>query len=72
MMGEQPRIKMLAVDGVAPTAESIHSGEYPYVVNLYAITVKDNANPHVRPFLEWMQGAQGQELVEKIGYVPLR
>ncbi|SBW03706.1 conserved membrane hypothetical protein [uncultured delta proteobacterium] len=71
-MGKQPRIKTLAVDGVAPTPETIMSGEYPQVVNLYAIMVKGNANPNVAPFLEWMRGEQGQELVEKVGYVRLR
>jgi phosphate transport system substrate-binding protein len=71
-LGKQPRIKMLAVDGILPTPATIISGEYPLVVNLYAITVKHNPNPHVKPFLEWMQGEQGQELVEKIGYVRLR
>ncbi len=27
------------------------------------------SNPAVRAFLRWMQGLQGQELVEKFGYV---
>jgi phosphate transport system substrate-binding protein len=71
-LGKQPRIKMLAVDGILPTPETIRSCEYPHVVNLYAITVKDTPNPYVKPFLEWMQSEQGQELVEKIGYVRLR
>jgi phosphate transport system substrate-binding protein len=71
-LGKLSRIKMLAVDGILPTPETIRSGEYPHVVNLYAITVRDNPNPYVKPFLEWMQSEQGQELVEKIGYVRLR
>ncbi|MCC8193649.1 MAG: substrate-binding domain-containing protein [Deltaproteobacteria bacterium] len=68
-LGGRPRIKMLAVDGVSPTPETIRSGAYPYVVNLYAISAKSNPNPHIGPFLEWMRGGQGQELVEKVGYV---
>lgn len=71
-LGKQPRIKMLDVDGIAPTPETILSGAYPHVTNLYAITLKDNPNPYVKPFLLWMQGEQGQYLVEKIGYVRLR
>ncbi|MDR2670086.1 MAG: substrate-binding domain-containing protein [Desulfovibrio sp.] len=71
-LGRQPRIKMLAVDGILPTPETILYGEYPHVTNLYAITLKDNPNPYVKPFLLWMQGEQGQYLVEKIGYVRLR
>jgi phosphate transport system substrate-binding protein len=71
-MAGRPRIKMLDVDGVAPTPESIQTGQYPYVVNLYAITVRDNSNPGIAPFLEWMRSEQGQKLIEKVGYVPLR
>lgn len=70
-MGKKPHIKILSLDGVPPTAENIHTGRYPYVVNLYAITVKDSPNSYVAPFLHWMQGPQGQELLEKVGYVPL-
>jgi phosphate transport system substrate-binding protein len=67
-----PRVKMLAIDGVSPTTENIASGKYPIVVNLYAVVVKDNPNPNVKPFVQWMTGEQGQELVEKTGYVRLR
>lgn len=70
-MGKKPRIKLLSLDGVPPTAETIRTGRYPYVVNLYAITVKDSPNSYVAPFLRWMQGPQGQELLEKVGYVSL-
>ena len=70
-LGKQPRIKTLAVDGVLPTPETIRSGEYPHVVSLYAVTVKDNPNAGIAPFLEWMRAGQGQELVEKVGYVRL-
>jgi phosphate transport system substrate-binding protein len=70
--GKQPRIKTLALDGVLPRPETILSGEYPHVVNLYAVTLKDNPNANITPFLNWMQGAQGQELIEKVGYVRLR
>jgi phosphate transport system substrate-binding protein len=71
-LGKRPRIKTLAVDGILPTPETIRSGAYPYVVNLYAVTLKDNPNPHIAPFLEWMQGEQGQDLIEKTGYVRLQ
>ncbi|MDR2054273.1 MAG: substrate-binding domain-containing protein [Desulfovibrio sp.] len=70
-MGKKPRIKMLSLDGIPPTPETIASGQYPCVVDLYAVTVKDNPNPHIQPFLDWMRGPQGQELVEKTGYVKI-
>ena len=36
---------------------------------LYAVTRKGETNPNVQIFLDWITGEQGQELVEKSGYV---
>lgn len=68
-MRDHANIKLLAIDGVEPTPENIASGKYPFTANLYAITLKNNTKPAIEPFLEWMQGAQGQEIIEKIGYI---
>lgn len=68
-MRDHANIKLLAIDGVEPTPENIASGKYPFTANLYAITLKNNTKPTIGPFLEWMQGAQGQEIIEKIGYI---
>ncbi|EKN66750.1 phosphate-binding protein [Neobacillus bataviensis LMG 21833] len=68
-MKENPDIKLLAVDGLEPNPENIASGKYPFTATLYAITVKDNPKQAIPPFLEWMQGPQGQEIVERIGYI---
>ncbi len=69
-MNPNEKIKLLSLDGVEPSKENIANGTYPYVVNLYAITVKDNPKKTIQPMLEWMQGPQGQYLVEEIGYIP--
>src|SRR5699024_818535 len=39
-------IRLLHVDGVAPTVESIASGDYPIIDEIYAVTT-DTTNPHV-------------------------
>ena len=62
-------IKLLAVDGVYPDANSISNGAYPITTELYAITLKDNKNEFIEPFLEWMKGEQGQKLIADTGYV---
>jgi len=69
MAGDTSEIKLLDIDGIAPSQENIASGAYPFTVFLYAITLEDNNLETVQPFLQWMQGEQGQELVEKVGYV---
>lgn len=68
-MNPNPDIKLLAINGIKPSPENIASGSYPFTATLYAITLKDNPKPAIQPFLKWMQGAQGQEIIEKIGYI---
>lgn len=71
-MNPNAKIKLVSLDGVEPSPENIESGKYPFVVNLYAITVKDNRKKSVQPMLEWMQGPEGQKLIEEVGYIPLK
>ena len=72
MTANAEKVKMLAVNGIEPTKENIASQVYPYTTNLYAITVKGNEKSTVRPFVEWMLGEQGQYIIDRIGYVPLK
>lgn len=69
--GEESGIKFLSLDGVYPDPDTIRSGEYPMTTSLYAIYLEDNDNENVPRLAEFMQGRQGQELIEKTGYIPL-
>jgi phosphate transport system substrate-binding protein len=70
-MKANPDIKLLSINGIEPNPENIATGKYPFTANLYAITLKDNSKKTILPFLKWMQSKQGQEIVEKIGYIKL-
>jgi phosphate transport system substrate-binding protein len=64
------KIKLLSIDGVFPTKNTIKSGEYPFTKIFYAITTgseSDNANK----FIEWILSEQGQYLIEQTGYIPI-
>lgn len=63
-------VKLLSVNGIAPTAENIRNNSYPITSTLYAITRKGDPNPNTRAVLEWIQSPQGMELIEKSGYIP--
>lgn len=67
-MATNDKIRLLEIDGVAPTKENIRNGSYPSS-SFYAITLKSNTNEKVKQILEWIVSEQGQELVEKTGYV---
>ena len=66
---KNPDIKMLSVDGVAPTAENIKNGSYPIVTPIYAVTYEENANENVDRLVEWILSEEGQYLIEETGYV---
>lgn len=62
-------LKYLSIDGVAPTAENIANGSYPFTVNICALYNAEEDNPNVQILLDWMRSAQGRELIEESGYV---
>ena len=65
---KNPDIKLLSVDGVAPTVENIKNGSYPITTPLYAVTYEGNDNENVDKLLEWVLSDEGQEIIEKTGY----
>lgn len=75
-MVENDQIKLLALNGVAPTRETIRDGSYPIASNFYAITASpigapapEETNEDLRALIGWILGPQGQEIIEKTGYV---
>jgi phosphate transport system substrate-binding protein len=64
-------IKLLSINSVFPSKESIKDGTYPYSDTFYAITInKENENSN--KFIDWILSEQGQYLVEATGYVPIK
>lgn len=70
-MEKNINIKILTLNGVAPTVENIRNKTYPITDNFYAVTVKDRESESTRKFIQWILSAQGQELIDKVGYVSL-
>lgn len=65
-------VKLLSIDGCAPTEENIRSGAYPVTSTLYMVTRRGEENPNVQLLLDWVLSDQGRELIEKSGYVALQ
>ena len=75
-MVENDQIRLLSLNGVAPTKDTIRSGEYPISSNFYAITASpigepapEENNEELRAFIDWILSEQGQETIERTGYV---
>ena len=65
-------VKMLALNGVYPDEEHIMDGSYPIVAQFYAIYRADNDNPNVKRLVDWILSEEGQQIIEKTGYVRIR
>ena len=66
-------LKLLAIDGVFPTDETIANGTYPLSNNTYiAIRNDQPADSPVRKMAEFMLTKQGQDCVEQAGFGRLK
>ena len=73
------QIRLLALNGVEPTKDTIRDGSYPISSYFYAVTASpigepapEETNPTLKAFLDWCQGPQGQWIVEEVGYVGVK
>ena len=65
-----PRVKILRLDGVAPTKENIRSGDYRLFRPLYLVSRGKPAGL-AKEFLDWIVGPEGQAVLSRAGTVTL-
>lgn len=77
-MDTDASLKLLAINGVEPTKETIRDGSYPIASEFYAITASpigqpspQETNENIAAFLDWILSEQGQQIIEETGYVSL-
>lgn len=75
-MMKEGNIKLLALDGVEPTKETIQDGSYPSANCFYAVTASkkgepapENSREEMKKFIRWILSEEGQRVVEETGYV---
>ncbi len=72
-MMRSPETKVIAVDGVEPTFETIRDRKYPYTCEVFVVTRKGLApDAPARKLRDWLRSAEGQAVVRESGYVPCR
>lgn len=73
VMMHDARNRLLAVNGVFPTADSIAKRRYPLVAKVYVVTRKDTDPIGATAVLrDWLLSSDGQRLVKESGYVPIK
>lgn len=69
-MEETNQIKLLALDGIAPTKENIINNTYPLSGEFYAVTRSDCTEDTTK-LIDWILSEQGQDIIDRTGYVRL-
>lgn len=69
-MMRNDKLKLLSIDGIAPTKENIENGTYPFIADFYMISAQPRSE-NTKKIVEFMFSPAGQEIIEKTGYVPL-
>lgn len=64
-------IKVVPIDGAAPSKESVLAKSYPYARPTFFYT---NGEPGglVKEFIDFVTGSEGQKIVEQVGFVPIK
>jgi len=56
---------------IAPTIEHVRDGSYPIARGLHVLLPK-NASKNTRDFVQFLLSSEGQAIVKKVGYLPVR
>ena len=64
-------VRIIEIDGMSPTDEAVKSGKYPIIRDLF-LAVKKTTSPAAKQFIEFALLPKGQEILEKIGFVPIK
>ena len=70
-MYKKDTIKMVSVDGVMPTIETIKNGTYPIYTNAFIVTRANEENENVDKWVEAVLSERGSKIIEDAGYVPV-
>jgi phosphate transport system substrate-binding protein len=63
-------LKVISVDGVAPSADTIRSGAYPFCNAYYVVMAADTPEDSMTSILyHWILSEDGQKLANQLGYV---
>lgn len=64
-------VKILKINGIEPTSETIADGSYPVSSGIYAVYRKGETNENVYKAVDFMLSPEGQKIVEDSGYIPV-
>jgi phosphate transport system substrate-binding protein len=70
-MNPSQDVRLLSIDGIAPSEENIRNRSYPLIHDVYIVTARP-LSENAQKLRDWFLSAEGQQLIADVGYVPLR
>ena len=64
-------IKLLAINGIEPTFETIQDESYPLMSAYYIVTRKYDPNDNIQKLKEAILSIRGKQITKDAGYIPL-
>jgi phosphate transport system substrate-binding protein len=69
---KQEIVRIIAIDGVNATdIVAVKAGKYPISRSLF-LAVKKSTSPVAKQFIEFALSPQGQQIVQKLGFIPMQ
>ncbi|MDR2505765.1 MAG: substrate-binding domain-containing protein [Oscillospiraceae bacterium] len=69
---DRENVKVLAIDGIAPTAKNIQASAYPFGATYWAVYRADDETNAGGEFARWIASDEGQQCVAQAGYIPVK
>jgi phosphate transport system substrate-binding protein len=67
----QQTVRIVTIEGISPTdTDAVKSGVYPISRVIYLV-VPQETSPAVKEFVETALSAQGQQVVQRVGFIPI-
>ncbi len=70
MLAEKRQLRILPIDGIKPTVETMMSGKYPYYKTLYIVHA-EKPSPDVAKFIAFLRSPAGIAELSKLGAAPV-
>ena len=66
---KQEIVRIISIDGINPTdVAAVKAGNYPISRSLF-LAVKKTTSPAAKQFIEFALSPQGQQIVQKLGFI---
>jgi phosphate transport system substrate-binding protein len=67
---ERSPVKVLKLEGMAPTPEHVRGGRYPLVKTLAFAFRRDRPSPEAQAFFDFVRGPEGAKILQASAFVP--